>query len=51
VDTALLLKTHVKVEEVSGSCFCCNLNGFIRSLKQVQTEAQADVIIAEPVGS
>jgi len=51
VDTALLLKTRVKVEEVSGSCFCCNLNGFIHSLKQVQTEAPVDVIIAEPVGS
>ena len=51
VDTDLLLQTQVKVEEVSGSCFCCNLNGFIHSPKQVQAEAQADVIIAEPVGS
>lgn len=51
VDTAFLLQTKVKVAEVSGSCFCCNYNGFISSLKQVKAEAQADIIIAEPVGS
>jgi len=51
VDTALLLQTHVQVAEVSGSCFCCNFNGFTDSLKQVKQEAQADIIIAEPVGS
>jgi Ni2+-binding GTPase involved in maturation of urease and hydrogenase len=51
VDTALLLQTHAKVSEVSGSCFCCNFNGFIESIRKVGSEAQADVIIAEPVGS
>ncbi len=51
VDTALLLNTNVKVAEVSGSCFCCNFNGLLSSLKQVKAEAQADIIIAEPVGS
>lgn len=51
VDTALLLQTHVQVAEVSGSCFCCNFNGFIDSLQQVKQESQADIIIAEPVGS
>ena len=51
VDTALLLQTNAKVAEVSGSCFCCNFNGFINSIKQVGIESQADIIIAEPVGS
>lgn len=51
VDTALLLQTHVQVAEVSGSCFCCNFNGFIDSVKQVKQDAHADIIIAEPVGS
>ena len=51
VDTAFLLQTKVKVAEVSGSCFCCNYNGFISSLQQVKAEAQADIVIAEPVGS
>ena len=51
VDTALLLHNEVKVAEVSGSCFCCNFNGLIGAMKQVREEANADVIIAEPVGS
>jgi Ni2+-binding GTPase involved in maturation of urease and hydrogenase len=52
VDTALLLRTHAKVAEVSGSCFCCNFKGFVDSIKQVEgIDHQTDVIIAEPVGS
>ena len=51
VDTALLLRNDVKVAEVSGSCFCCNFDGLIDALKQVRDEANADMIIAEPVGS
>ena len=51
VDTAILSHNEVKVAEVSGSCFCCNFNGLISALKQVRDEANADVIIAEPVGS
>jgi len=51
VDTAILLHNDVKVAEVSGSCFCCNLNGLINAMKQVRNDANADVIIAEPVGS
>lgn len=51
VDTAILLHNDVKVAEVSGSCFCCNFNGLINAMKQVRDEANADVIIAEPVGS
>ena len=51
VDTAILSHNKVKVAEVSGSCFCCNFNGLIHALRQVRDEANADVIIAEPVGS
>ena len=51
VDTALLSHNNVKVTEVSGSCFCCNFDGLISALRQVRSDAQADVIIAEPVGS
>lgn len=51
VDTAILSHNNVKVAEVNGSCFCCNLNGLINAMKQVRNEANADVIIAEPVGS
>jgi G3E family GTPase len=51
VDTAYLLQTKVAVAEVSGSCFCCNFNGFVNSVRQVEKESEADVIISEPVGS
>ena len=51
VDTAFLLQSHVSVAEVSGSCFCCNFDGFLNSLRKVKTEAKADIVIVEPVGS
>lgn len=51
VDTAILLHNNIKVAEVSGSCFCCNFNGLINAMKHVRKDANADVILAEPVGS
>ena len=51
VDTAFLLKTTQNVAEVSGSCFCCNFNGFIDSIRDVGERSDADILIAEPVGS
>ncbi|WP_423127752.1 GTP-binding protein [Gaoshiqia sp. Z1-71] len=51
VDTAILSRNGVNVSEVSGSCFCCNFNGLITAMEQVQDQTKADVIIAEPVGS
>ena len=51
VDSVLLSKEGLKVTEVSGSCFCCNFNGFTDAAQKIRSEASADVIIAEPVGS
>ena len=51
VDSAILLQTRAEVEEVSGSCFCCNYNGLMSSLQKINLQSGADVIIAEPVGS
>ena len=51
VDTALLSRDEVKVAEVNGSCFCCNFPGLIAATQKLRKEAEADVIIAEPVGS
>lgn len=51
VDTAILSRNDVKVAEVSGSCFCCNFYGLLSAIQRVLDEANADVIIAEPVGS
>jgi G3E family GTPase len=51
VDTAILSRNEVNVAEVNGSCFCCNFHGLIDATKKLKKEAEADVIIAEPVGS
>ena len=51
VDTAFLSRFGVKVAEVSGSCFCCNFQGLLDAMSKVRAEAEADVLIAEPVGS
>jgi len=50
VDTAFLSRSGAGVQEVSGSCFCCNFGGFINAVKSL-IDQQADIIIAEPVGS
>jgi G3E family GTPase len=51
VDSALLACEGLKVAEVSGSCFCCNFNGFADAAKHLRSNVAAGVIIAEPVGS
>lgn len=51
VDSELLKLSDLRVAEVSGSCFCCNFNGFTDAIKTIRAEVAADVIIAEPVGS
>ncbi|MDR2038925.1 MAG: cobalamin synthesis protein P47K [Bacteroidales bacterium] len=51
VDSTLLSLNNLQVAEVSGSCFCCNFNGFTDAIQQIRTDVAADVIIAEPVGS
>ncbi|MDR0881257.1 MAG: MIP family channel protein [Candidatus Adiutrix sp.] len=49
VDTARLDRGD-EVQEVSGSCFCCNFNGFVAALKTLAARGR-EVILAEPVGS
>lgn len=51
VDSKLLSLNNLQVAEVSGSCFCCNFNGFTDAIRKIRAEVAADVIIAEPVGS
>lgn len=51
VDSKLLSLNNLQVAEVSGSCFCCNFNGFTDAIQKIRAEAAANIIIAEPVGS
>jgi MIP family channel proteins len=51
VDTHLLTQQGLNVEEVAGSCFCCNFKGLIAAADKLRHRLDADVLIAEPVGS
>ena len=51
VDSTLLINNGLKVEEVSGSCFCCNFSGFINAVQHYTADREIDYIYAEPVGS
>jgi len=51
VDTRALCRTGAAVAEVHGSCFCCNFQGFVKAISQLQSEISPDFILAEPVGS
>jgi G3E family GTPase len=51
VDTAWLAGHGVAVQEVSGSCFCCNFPGLVSATKNLRAAAEADILVAEPVGS
>jgi G3E family GTPase len=51
VDSQLLELNNLSVGEVSGSCFCCNFNGFTDAIRKIRESVGADVVIAEPVGS
>ncbi|MFP4499117.1 MAG: GTP-binding protein, partial [Vulcanimicrobiota bacterium] len=50
VDTKILQQKGLNVQEVV-ECFCCNFGGLMKAVENSRNEADADVIIAEPVGS
>ncbi|ERK56904.1 CobW/P47K family protein [Gemella bergeri ATCC 700627] len=51
VDTSFLETNNDIVEEVSGSCFCCNFGGFADAIAHLQEANNSDIILAESVGS
>ncbi|SMP38422.1 GTPase, G3E family [Neorhodopirellula lusitana] len=51
VDTHLLQSQGLDVNEVAGSCFCCNYNGLTGAMSEFETRHRPDVILVEPVGS
>jgi G3E family GTPase len=51
VDSAFLERTGAAVQEVSGSCFCCNFAGLISSSRNLAVNERVDIIIAESVSS
>lgn len=51
VDTTFLETGAGLVNEVSGSCFCCNFQGFADAVKHIKDKNDGGIILAEPVGS
>lgn len=51
VDTLFLAQDGRQVNEVNGSCFCCNFNGLLGAVRRLHEEAQSTIVLAEPVGS
>ena len=50
VDTHILSGNGIEVQEIAGSCFCCNFNALMDAMLYLR-DARCDTIIAEPVGS
>lgn len=51
VDTQLLKSQGLEVNEVAGSCFCCNFDGLTDAMEEFENRQRPDVVLAEPVGS
>ncbi len=51
VDTNYLRSEGLSVLEVTGGCFCCNFDEFVKRAESLAEDEAPDVILAEPVGS
>jgi Ni2+-binding GTPase involved in maturation of urease and hydrogenase len=51
VDTYFLKSSGMSVLEVTGGCFCCNIERFLEKIHELTNEEKPEVILAEPVGS
>ena len=51
VDTRILELGNSRVREISGSCFCCDFQGFMGAVEFLVSHSNCDVVVAEPVGS
>ena len=51
VDSEIASAGGVNVREISGGCFCCRCDEFALALDEIVALRQADIIIAEAVGS
>lgn len=51
VDTRFIRHHNIAVEEVTGSCFCCNFGQLSRSIQALKEADHPDIIFAESVGS
>ncbi len=51
VDTGLLKRNGLAVQEVAGGCFCCRFDDLVNAAETLLDELKPDVLLGEPVGS
>lgn len=51
VDTHFLSTINADVQEIAGSCFCCNYDGLMEAALYLRDTLGCEFIVAEPVGS
>jgi G3E family GTPase len=51
VDSEIAAAGGLNVKEISGGCFCCRCDEFALALDEIIALRQADIVIAEAVGS
>jgi len=51
VDTHILSSNGANVQEIAGSCFCCDFDGLMEAALYLRDTKGCETIVAEPVGS
>ncbi|MBD3176302.1 MAG: cobalamin synthesis protein P47K [Armatimonadia bacterium] len=51
VDTGLLTREGIDVDEVAGGCFCCKFSDLESAAAKLVDKVKPDVLLGEPVGS
>lgn len=51
VDTHILYANNTNVQEIAGSCFCCDFDGLMEAALYLRNTEGCEIIVAEPVGS
>lgn len=51
IDSKMVLKKELPLEQIQGGCFCCRFDELAASIGRIVTGHRPDVIIAEAVGS
>ncbi len=51
VDSKMVLKKEIPLQQIEGGCFCCRFDELVDSINEIITRHRPDVILAEAVGS
>jgi G3E family GTPase len=51
VDSKMVLRKEIPLQQIQGGCFCCRFDELVESINQLVSEHHPQVILAEAVGS